>query len=122
MNKYLKYVFLAIFILIIGFSLFIQIRFENYIYFQKKEYNLLQDRRRISYKPTVIYLVFSNNKDLNKRSLDLLRYDSKVKKFKSNYLKDEYILECYYTKKEKENFLSDDLKSRSTSLESRQEQ
>lgn len=93
------------------FSLYVtihfQVKYEKYISTQVKEYNILEGRKRISYKPAVIYYMQSvllNNHDLNKKSLRLLRQGSET--YKSNYLKDEYILECFYSKKEKTEFIN----------------
>ena len=110
----IKYALLIMLAFVLSFSILFQFKFENYIKFQKKEYNLLNNRKRISYKPAIIYLVESelyNKKDINKKSLDLLRRNLRFKVYKFSYIKDEYILECFYTREEKENFVKNNLLS-----------
>jgi hypothetical protein len=111
MRKFYGFIiYLSLFLLVLSISILLvtQVSYEKYILFQKKEYKILENRNRLSYKPAVIYYIESiviNNKELNKDALEILRIGSEFKSFKINYIKDEYILECYYTKVEKERFV-----------------
>ena len=113
MKKFYNVLFYLL-IIFLGLSTIIlivtQASFERYITYQKKEYKILKNRVRLSYKPACVYYIESivlNNKGLNKNSLEILRINSEFKSFKINYIKDEYILECYYTKEELEEFVKE---------------
>lgn len=106
--KFLILLSLIIICVIIVILVVTQVSYEKYINYQKTEYKLLQNRKRLLYKPAFIYYLESvmlNKKELNKDALELLRIGSNYKQFNVEYIKDEYILEWFYTKEEKEVFV-----------------
>lgn len=84
-------------ITIIVSSIF-QIKFEQYIQNQKKEYGILLNRNRVSYKPVVLYLIMDKKQYMGAGSLVYQESDSNS--ILAGRLYDGYIVYCYFSKKE----------------------
>jgi hypothetical protein len=109
-KKLIVYFLITLFFLQLAVGLMFQIKYEKYIRNQKKEYNILYMRNRISYKPAILYYFQSTvlrKKDINKYSLGLIWKDTGLKSYIMIYNIDEYILECYYTKEEKLKYIEE---------------
>lgn len=84
-------------ITIIVSSIF-QIKIEQYIQNQKEEYGILLNRKRISYKPVVLYLIMDKKQYMGAGSLVYQQSDSNS--ILAGRLYDGYIVYCYFSKKE----------------------
>jgi|GEM_PF-4295062 hypothetical protein len=107
-NQFKKILFFLLF-LCIGVSLYYQVKFEKYISNQKKAYNILQNRERISFIPAVFYYMKSRNdrdRCLNRLSQDLIYEESNISTRRIIMGYDEYIIACFYNKNEKLNYIN----------------
>lgn len=107
-NQLKKILFFLLF-LCIGVSLYYQVKFEKYISNQKKAYNILQNRERISFIPVVFYYLKSRNdrdRHLNRLSQDLFYEESNISTRLIIMGYDEYIMACFYNKNEKLNYIN----------------
>lgn len=91
-----------------GVGFFLQVEYENYRIEQKKSYDIIKSKKRISYKPVILYHIervfgfhFEDAKSSN------ILYEGVVNQvIWSNEFKDSYIVHCYYSEKEKKSYLS----------------
>ncbi|HVD98410.1 MAG TPA: hypothetical protein VNB90_09420 [Cytophagaceae bacterium] len=86
-------------------SIVVQINFERYIVQQNKHYDLLKDKRRVSYMPVVIYLVkntFVKNPLDGEVSNCIYKHAASTNVIISEGSKDEYMVNCYFKEAEKE--------------------
>lgn len=109
-KKILKLTISTIVGIIILITISFQINFEKEILFQKEEYNLLENKRRLKYTPVVIYLIktrFFNKEIVDTQSFNLV-YENVDEKTIMRYPKSDqqkYILHCYYTEDEKNEYI-----------------
>lgn len=114
-NQFKKILFFLLF-LCIGVSLYYQVKFEKYISNQKKAYNILQNRERISFIPVAFYYMKSRNdrdRCLNRLSQDLIYEESNISTRRIIMGYDEYIMACFYNKNEKLNYINSQSKIKS---------
>jgi len=114
-NQLKKILFFFLF-LCIGVSLYYQVKVEKYISNQKKAYNILQNRERISYIPVVFYYMKSQkdrDRCLNRLSQDLIYEESNISTRRIIMGYDEYIMVCFYNKNEKLNYINSQSKIKS---------
>ncbi len=104
----LKKSFFVLIALFIGVSSLFQVKLENYIRDQNRKYEILNERKRNSYLPAIFYYLY-RPEDCH-RSFLLPYKSEEVREFSSRGLYDEYIVFCYFTKTEREIFLSGKLK------------
>ena len=93
-----------------------QLKFEKYISNQKKAYNILQNRERISFIPVAFYYMKSRNdrdRCLNRLSQDLIYEESNISTRRIIMGYDEYIMACFYNKNEKLNYVNSQSKIKS---------
>ncbi len=107
--RLIKVIFSLFIALVITLSVHFQIKVEKYITTQRKTYKILQNRERISYKPISVYYIETHllqiNYNINIRSNSLLTKSFNLKEYQLIPFYDEYIMECYYTDKEKEDYI-----------------
>ena len=104
--KILKYFIISIVFLFLAVVVLIQYKAEAYRIKQAKEYNILKDRRRISYCPAFIYYINHKNKPAFFAASSILYDDLNLKIIRCARIGDEYIVKCFYSRKEIEKFLA----------------
>ena len=87
------------------FSFAIQINFEKYINNQNENYKVLNSKKRVSYLPVVFYFaknIFFGRNVLDRQISFCIYMKCYGKQIKATGAKDEYLVNCYFTNKEKD--------------------
>ncbi len=101
-----KRMILVIFLFIMGSGIKLQIEYEDYIRFQKQEYGLLKERKRLKYTPVLFYLFqlkVLKNKEIDTKSYNIPWEHIKHRNYIVSIYGQKYIVHCYYTDREKMN-------------------
>jgi len=102
MKRNIKIFFIGFLILLI-YSVVLQIKVENYIKVQRKEYKIIFNKERINYIPYVMFVLkdnFQNNTHYLSHNYFFPYEEINITKFNSNKDYDKYLVYCYYSKKE----------------------
>lgn len=115
MGKTIKNVVYILLILIgsitILLGIFFQVKYEQEIQFQQREYNLLKYKKRLRYTPALFYLIKTRiirGEEIDTLSFNLLyEYidETNITQYPTSD-QQKYILHCFYTKKEKEDYIA----------------
>jgi hypothetical protein len=109
MGKTIKVLSLLILIIILSLltlSVKLQIEYEAYINFQKEEYGLLKDKKRLKYTPVILYLF--ELKVLKTENIDTDAYNIIVYRagiHEIGITMQKYMIHCYFYDEEKRKFI-----------------
>lgn len=100
---------MSLLIIVLSFfvlSIKLQIEYEAYIKFQKEEYGLLKDKKRLKYTPVIIYLFelkVLKTKDIDTDAYNIIVYMPGIHDISITMQK--YMIHCYFHDEEKSKFI-----------------
>jgi hypothetical protein len=104
-KRAIRYIVIVFVLLVLIIGIWVQVSFEKYTSNQIDEYGILDKRERISHKPVILFLIHRNLFGYNKYSTLMHVPYRDINQAYRVMIKDEYIIECYYSDTEKNKLL-----------------
>ena len=109
MTRLIKIILLSLVSIFLFLNIFYQFRYETYLKKQKNKYGILKNKKRLKYRPAIIsrmeFLLNRNKGDLSIGAHAIMYEELNLKSFTSSIILDKYIVDCYYIRDEKIQFI-----------------